>query len=105
MRICPGRALRFQAQQEQDRHAYEAEDYRHEGPGEYNGCQQFAREDDDLWADDGSEDTAGEHEGDGARLEFGGALSAAAKRYCCTKASPRPMVSNPKANSQKLAGR
>ena len=32
----------------------------------------------------------------------GGALSAAAKRYCCTKELPSPTTSRPMANSQKL---
>ena len=35
-------------------------------------------------------------------LNSGGALSAAAKRNCCTKAPPIPMTSRPNANSQKL---
>lgn len=34
-------------------------------------------------------------------LNSGGALSAAAKRNCWTKAPPTPIVSKPKANSQK----
>ena len=36
-------------------------------------------------------------------LNSGGALSAAAKRNCWTKAPPMPITSRPKANSQKLA--
>ena len=36
-------------------------------------------------------------------LKAAGALSAAAKRNCCTKAPPSPMTSRPAANSQKLA--
>ena len=39
-------------------------------PANITGARQFAREDDDLRPDDGGEDAAGEHEGDGARLEF-----------------------------------
>ena len=44
---------------------------RGERAGEHHRREQVAREDDDLRPEDRGEDAAGQHEGDGARLEFG----------------------------------
>ncbi len=69
----PGSGVMGGSRQERQNHhaGHRQADDRRKGAGKHHGSQQFACEDHDLRAEDRRHDATGQHEGNGACLEFG----------------------------------